>query len=274
MQFVVILVLLVIFLIVYAFIGSRRRTATIKINDGNRTLVSATGNSVDDAFCKMFDKLYEQAENAVKSETIQRRIDEMETAFSQSQGKLSRKTNEYCAILLSKAKARKRSVQDEEVRRKQEAARKKQEAIKTAAEARAAREDVQQLREAKREAEQATREAKAEKAKYEQKNAALKAQRTKKKIKPEDMTPHQRFMYEQRRLMTDSLRYDVMKRDGFRCVLCGATTKEDNVKLHVDHIIPIAKGGKTELSNLRPLCERCNLGKRDKIEADPAEQEE
>ena len=64
----------------------------------------------------------------------------------------------------------------------------------------------------------------------------------------------------QRSLMTDSLRYDVMKRDGFRCVLCGRTAN-DGVKLHVDHILPVAKGGKTEMSNLRTLCEYCNLGK-------------
>lgn len=64
----------------------------------------------------------------------------------------------------------------------------------------------------------------------------------------------------QRSLMTDSLRYDVMKRDGFRCVLCGRTAK-DGVTLHVDHIYPIAKGGKTEINNLRTLCEFCNLGK-------------
>ncbi len=64
----------------------------------------------------------------------------------------------------------------------------------------------------------------------------------------------------ERALMTDSLRYDIMKRDHFRCVICGAT-QEDGVKLHVDHIIPVSKGGKTEKSNLRTLCERCNLGK-------------
>ncbi len=69
----------------------------------------------------------------------------------------------------------------------------------------------------------------------------------------------------QRSLMTDSLRYDVMKRDGFRCVLCGASSK-DGVRLHVDHIKPISKGGKTEMSNLRTLCERCNMGKRDKYD--------
>lgn len=73
------------------------------------------------------------------------------------------------------------------------------------------------------------------------------------------------FAKEQRSLMSDSLRYDVMKRDGFRCVLCGATVA-DGAKLHVDHIMSIAKGGKTEMSNLRTLCDRCNLGKGVKLE--------
>ena len=67
----------------------------------------------------------------------------------------------------------------------------------------------------------------------------------------------------QRSLMTPSLRYDVMRRDGFRCVLCGRTVN-DGIKLHVDHIMPIAKGGKTVKSNLRTLCHECNLGKSDK----------
>lgn len=70
----------------------------------------------------------------------------------------------------------------------------------------------------------------------------------------------------QRRIMTDSLRYDVMKRDGFRCVLCGRSASEDGVKLHVDHIRPVSKGGKTEMSNLRTLCEQCNWGKSDKYD--------
>jgi hypothetical protein len=69
----------------------------------------------------------------------------------------------------------------------------------------------------------------------------------------------------QRNLMSPALRYDIMKRDGFRCVLCGARAAE-GAKLHVDHIKPIAKGGKTEASNLRTLCDRCNLGKSDKYD--------
>ena len=71
----------------------------------------------------------------------------------------------------------------------------------------------------------------------------------------EDIDPQ----YE-RSLMTDSMRYDILKRDGFRCVLCGASAK-DGAKLHVDHIFPVSKGGKTEPDNLRTLCESCNRGK-------------
>lgn len=65
--------------------------------------------------------------------------------------------------------------------------------------------------------------------------------------------------------MTDKLRYDILQRDGFRCQLCGRTA-QDGVKLHVDHIIPVAKGGKTTWDNLRTLCEDCNRGKSDRLE--------
>ncbi len=69
----------------------------------------------------------------------------------------------------------------------------------------------------------------------------------------------------ERAKLSDSLRYDVLKRDGFKCQICGSSAS-DGVKLHVDHIIPVSKGGKTELKNLRTLCDRCNMGKSDKIE--------
>ena len=72
----------------------------------------------------------------------------------------------------------------------------------------------------------------------------------------------------ERGMLTDSMRYDVLRRDGFRCVLCGASA-DDGARLHVDHIVPVSKGGKTEYNNLRTLCERCNVGKSDKIETMP-----
>lgn len=69
----------------------------------------------------------------------------------------------------------------------------------------------------------------------------------------------------ERSLMSDSLRYDVLKHDKFKCTICGRSA-EDGVKLHVDHIIPVSKGGKTEMSNLRTLCDQCNAGKSDKYD--------
>lgn len=76
---------------------------------------------------------------------------------------------------------------------------------------------------------------------------------------------HKAQREEERSKMTNSLRYDVLKRDGFRCVLCGASA-DDGVKLHIDHIIPVSKGGQTTMGNLRTLCDRCNTGKRDKYD--------
>lgn len=63
------------------------------------------------------------------------------------------------------------------------------------------------------------------------------------------------------------LRYTVLKRDHFRCVVCGSSpaTKHDCL-LHVDHILPWSKGGKTVVENLRTLCEQCNLGKGARLE--------
>lgn len=57
------------------------------------------------------------------------------------------------------------------------------------------------------------------------------------------------------------LRYRVLHRDGSKCRRCGRTI-EDGVKLVIDHIIPRAWGGLTEIENLWTLCEECNLGKK------------
>ena len=101
-------------------------------------------------------------------------------------------------------------------------------------------------------------------AELERRNKELEKQAERMK-RANEAVARREFANEQRRLMTDSLRYDVMHRDNFRCVLCGSSA-EDGVTLHVDHIFPVSKGGNTELSNLRTLCDRCNLGKGAKIE--------
>lgn len=74
----------------------------------------------------------------------------------------------------------------------------------------------------------------------------------------------------EREKMSVSLRFDILARDGFRCAACGQRpTRENGVELdvrslHIDHITPIARDGKTERGNLVTLCKDCNLGKSDK----------
>lgn len=60
------------------------------------------------------------------------------------------------------------------------------------------------------------------------------------------------------------LRLAVLKRDGYRCVKCGADRKIDkSVRLEVDHKIAGSKGGPATMENLRTLCLPCNQGKGD-----------
>jgi hypothetical protein len=59
-----------------------------------------------------------------------------------------------------------------------------------------------------------------------------------------------------------AVRYKVLCRDRFRCVICGRSPAKDiNIELHIDHIVPWSKGGQNIEENLRILCSVCNLGK-------------
>ena len=57
----------------------------------------------------------------------------------------------------------------------------------------------------------------------------------------------------------------IRKAQGDRCAICSVSLKR---KGHVDHIIPVSKGGKHAASNIQLLCAGCNLRKSDK---DPIE---
>lgn len=60
------------------------------------------------------------------------------------------------------------------------------------------------------------------------------------------------------------LRFRVMQRDKFKCRICGASPATDpTIILHIDHIVPCAKGGTADFENLQTLCSKCNLGKSD-----------
>lgn len=68
---------------------------------------------------------------------------------------------------------------------------------------------------------------------------------------------------QQRKLMTDDLKQKIKIRDNFTCQYCGKYMP-DEVGLHIDHIIPISKGGKSISSNLQILCSKCNGKKSNK----------
>lgn len=65
---------------------------------------------------------------------------------------------------------------------------------------------------------------------------------------------------EERSKVTPKLRYDVFERDGHRCCSCGISVGS-GVTLHLDHVMPVSKGGLSTLENLQTLCASCNLGK-------------
>lgn len=58
------------------------------------------------------------------------------------------------------------------------------------------------------------------------------------------------------------LRFNVFRRDRFRCIACGRSPAIHlDCELHADHILAVVSGGKTTLENLQTLCRDCNLGK-------------
>ena len=63
-----------------------------------------------------------------------------------------------------------------------------------------------------------------------------------------------------------SVRYEVLKRARLRCELCGA--HEGQAALHIDHIVPRARGGGDNISNFQALCITCNTNKRDRDDTD------
>jgi hypothetical protein len=59
-----------------------------------------------------------------------------------------------------------------------------------------------------------------------------------------------------RKPLSAKVRRIVFERDGYRCRRCGGW-----LDLHVDHIVPVARGGTDDLENLQTLCRDCNIKK-------------
>lgn len=56
----------------------------------------------------------------------------------------------------------------------------------------------------------------------------------------------------------------VFERDRYQCQSCGKPSKETN--LTIDHIIPLARGGSNDVSNLQTLCRQCNQRKKHNLD--------
>lgn len=67
------------------------------------------------------------------------------------------------------------------------------------------------------------------------------------------------------RRVSPSTRVKVFERDNYTCQMCGRSHHHDGVKLEVDHILPVSRGGSDNISNLQTLCFDCNRGKSNKI---------
>lgn len=73
-------------------------------------------------------------------------------------------------------------------------------------------------------------------------------------------------MATKRKAMSKKTRFEVFKRDSFKCQYCGKCAPD--VILNVDHINPVSKGGDNEILNLITACEDCNGGKSDRLLSD------
>jgi len=58
-------------------------------------------------------------------------------------------------------------------------------------------------------------------------------------------------------------RENFLKKHNYKCIACDLVIKNKS-NLHIDHIIPLDKGGSVKENNLQLLCKSCNLDKGNK----------
>jgi hypothetical protein len=77
-----------------------------------------------------------------------------------------------------------------------------------------------------------------------------------------DSSPPSSGLQRSSRSISWRIRFLVMRRDAFKCRVCGRSPANDSiVVLHIDHIKAWSTGGETVMDNLQTLCEQCNIGK-------------
>ena len=58
----------------------------------------------------------------------------------------------------------------------------------------------------------------------------------------------------------DNILAELLPRQSFRCVICNKVGTD-----HIDHRIPLSRGGSNDIDNLQALCAACNIEKSDKL---------
>ena len=72
-----------------------------------------------------------------------------------------------------------------------------------------------------------------------------------------------------RQSVSESVRYEVLHKAGFRCEACGDSPRDNkDCKLEIDHIIPYSLGGLDHITNYQSLCKRCNTSKSNRYAID------
>jgi 5-methylcytosine-specific restriction endonuclease McrA len=70
------------------------------------------------------------------------------------------------------------------------------------------------------------------------------------------------------------LRAEILRRDGPDCAICGIETvrpvhlRSAPNDRHYDHIIPLKRGGRHSMDNVRILCATCNLRKKQRLDSE------
>ena len=79
------------------------------------------------------------------------------------------------------------------------------------------------------------------------------------------LSEHHKDENNRKKKLTD---YIIFERDNFKCVYCGKSSIEDGVKLIMEHIYPIKRGGEADMFNIVTACTSCNASKFDRMMSD------
>lgn len=71
----------------------------------------------------------------------------------------------------------------------------------------------------------------------------------------------------ERGYISKAIRNRVFKRDDYTCQHCGYRNGRKR-NLHIDHVLPVSRGGSDDMDNLQVLCKACNLAKSNKLESE------